>query len=172
MKIIFWVEYCFFGISFGANLGFRGNFCILWKYVTNPEHQHIHSLGTLGCANVSFIDIFLIVQMYKSVGKQVLLCSEYTKIFSCLLKSALRYQFSFYNNQDSWYIRIMGICLFLCLVLNGMEATYQTRTRTGPFIYSTWVHLQKAVNLAALLEELFSGQMTAKSLITFQTDLQ
>ena len=112
-----------------------------------------------------------LVQDFK-VGKQVLLCSEYTKIFSCLLKSALRYQFSFYNNQDSWYIRIMGICLFLCLVLNGMEATYQTRTRTGPFIYSTWVHLQKAVNLAALLEELFSGQMTAKSLITFQTDLQ
>lgn len=57
-------------------------------------------------------------------------------LFSCLLKSEVRYPLSSYNKWDSWRIRIMALCLFLYLKLNEMEANYPTMTGTGLFPHS------------------------------------
>lgn len=136
------VEYHFCAISFGEVIGCRGNLVFRGNmlHILNIS-TCIHWAYTLQYASVYFIDTFSIVYMCKSVGKQGLLSNWYTKkFFSCQLKSILRYQFYFYNKWEE----LRGSASS-CLVLNEMEANYQTRTRMSPFIHSTWVHLQRPV---------------------------
>lgn len=114
-----------------------GYFGILWIYVTNPENQHMNSLGT----QFGGVPVCILQTHYSQFSSAHVLLKRFcyttdilkSFLFLCLLKSELRYPLSCYNKWDSWRIRIMVLCFFLCLMLKGMEANYQTRTRTGIF---------------------------------------
>lgn len=90
-------------------------------------------------------------------------------LFSCVLKLELRYPLSSYNKLHRWHIKTMGSASACVLCLLGWRLIIRLGQGQDPsLIHSAWVHLWKPVQLVELQEELYSGQVRAKSLITFR----
>lgn len=156
-------------------IGYRGEFLLSCEsiYIVNSENLHMHSLGMelQGIPNCILWEQFQFSCVHVLLNKYS--CAVLYRKVCFSQASALKISFSFCNKWDSWCARIVRLCSFLCPVLNGIEANDQTTMMSIPFFtHSTWLHLRKLVQLAELQEKLFSEQMAALGLITFQTDLQ